>query len=176
MTSCVSHTQFSTISYVQVRGFQLLLCHTFDFWLLICRKLLFFRILANLFRPHLLFVQLKCHIWGLGAVQNSHFESGRIHLSALFTAANTHIHCACTHQQQPCPHEHQGSHHHQQLLQRATCQQDISIRSLHLRRIARRRMKKRATRRVTKLLVWGSRHLSPLPVNQISMLLLQLLH
>ena len=70
LTSCVSHTQFSTISYVQVCSFELLVCHTFDFWLLICRKLLFFWILANLFHPHLLFVQLKCHIWGLGAVQN----------------------------------------------------------------------------------------------------------
>ena len=36
------------------------------------QKTLNFWILANLFyrHPHLLFVQLKCHIWGLGAVQN----------------------------------------------------------------------------------------------------------
>jgi len=33
-----------------------------------------FRILVNLFRPHLFFGQLKCHIWGLGLFKTTHFE------------------------------------------------------------------------------------------------------
>ena len=55
-------------------------------------------------------------------------------LAHTFTA---HTHTNNNHA--PTSNKQQGRQHHQKLLQRANCQQDISIRSLHLRRLARKK-------------------------------------